>query len=212
MKLEIRLERPEEWRQVEELTREAFWNVHVPGCDEHYLVHVLRGLDSFIPALDFVALSEGRIVGNIMYSMGRVEEESGRKKEVILFGPLSVLPSFQGKGVGGALIRHSAAVARELGYAAILIYGDPMYYARFGFRAASEYGITPPDGKPHPALQALELFEGALSGVSGKFYEDNAFDVDKKAAEAYDMGFPIKEKGYAPSQDRFRTLSGGEGV
>lgn len=212
MRLEIRLERPEEWRAVEELTREAFWNVHVPGCDEHYLVHLLRGLPSFIPELDFVAISDGQLVGNIMYSKGYIENAEGSRREVILFGPLSVLPSCQHKGIGSALIRHSAAVAKELGYGAIMIYGDPLYYGRFGFRPASDYGITPPDGQPHPALQAWALTEEALAGASGRFYEDAAFEIEKEAAEAYDRRFPPKEKGYAPSQARFAELSGRETV
>ena len=64
--IEIRLERPEDYRAIENLTREAFWNHHVPGCDEHYLAHVLRGSDCFLPELDFVAECSGQIVGNFM--------------------------------------------------------------------------------------------------------------------------------------------------
>lgn len=209
MELTIRQERPEDYREVETLTREAFWNVHVPGCDEHYLVHILRDDETFLPDLDLVALHDGALVGNIMYATAYVEDGAGVRHEVILFGPLSVLPAFQGKGVGGALIRASAKLAKEKGYRAILIYGDPLYYQRFGFRPASEFGIVPPDGTPHPALQALPLYDGALDGISGRFFEPSVYETLKEeAVAAFDVQFPPKKKEITESQRRFAELSG----
>lgn len=211
MNVSVRLEKPEDYREVENLTREAFWNHHVPGCDEHYLAHIMRGADAFIPELDFVAEADGKLVGNIMYAKGRVDSPDGKRHDVILFGPLSVLPEYQGKGVGTVLVRHSMGVAQDLGYEAILIYGDPLYYSRHGFRAASEFGITPPGGKPHPALQAVELREGALSGIHGEFHEDAIYEaICPEDVEAFDRDFPPKVKGFAESQKRFAELSGGK--
>lgn len=211
MKIDIRLETAADYRAVEELTREAFWNHHVPGCDEHYLAHILRDADAFIPALDFVAVVNSEIVGNIMYSKGWVEKEDGTRHDVILFGPLSVLPAMQGKGVGGALVRHSFAVAREMGYGAVFIYGDPQYYARHGFRPASDFGVLTADGKTHPALQGIELIPGAMDGIHGRFHEDPIYEtIQETDAQAYDAGFPPKEKvSGTPSQQRFAQLSGG---
>lgn len=209
MDIEIRLERPEEYRAVEELTKKAFWNVHAPGCDEHYLVHILRDDASFVPELDFVALVNGQLVGNIMYSMGYVEAADGKRHDLLLFGPLSVLPEYQRKGVGTALMRHSAEAARKLGYKVVMIYGDPDYYSRVGFRAASDFGIMAPDGEPSAALQAWELEPGALAGISGKFHEAAVYEtIDPAKVEAFDKDFPQMEKGFAPSQLRFQALSG----
>lgn len=210
MAIEIRNERPEEYRVVEELTREAFWNEHEPGCSEHYLAHLLRDAEAFIPALDFVAIRDGVLVGNIMYSNAWVEDTAGVRRPVILFGPISVLPEAQGQGIGGALIRHSVDAARALGHRAVLIYGDPRYYSRFGFRPASAFGILTPDGTEHPALQALEIVPGGLDGVSGRFHEDPVYDTLRdEDVERFDAGFPPKEKGWRESQDRFKALAGG---
>lgn len=209
MNINIRLEKPEDARTVEALTREAFWNVHVPGCDEHLLVHILRDDATFIPALNFIAEVDGQLAGSIYYTTCYIEGTDDTRHEVILFGPVSVLPAWQGKGVGGALIRHSADAARRLGYTAILIYGDPLYYTRFGFRPASDWGIVPPDGQPHPALQALELVPGALDGKAGRFFEPEIYErLTPEAVEAFDASFPPKAKGFAESQRRFAQLSG----
>lgn len=205
----IRLETLDDYAAVEELTREAFWNVHVPGCDEHYLVHLLRDAQAFLPGLDFVAEKDGLLVGNIMYTNAWVEDDAGRRHDVILFGPLSVLPTMQRQGIGGRLIRHSADAARAMGKRAIVIYGDPAYYGRFGFQPASTYGITPPDGKPHPALQVLPLYEGAMDGIAGRFFEDPVYEtLDPAAVEAFDRRFDPKEKKTTESQRRFAELSG----
>jgi len=203
----IRLEQPQDYRAVEHLTREAFWNCHVPGCDEHYLARVLRDAACFLPELDFVAERGGRIVGSIMYTRAVVRCDGGETLPVLCFGPVSVLPEWQGKGVGSALIRHSLGAARAQGHAAVLIYGDPAYYARFGFVAAERFGIGTADGHYADALQAVELVAGALSGKAGRFAEDEAYEIDAEAARAFDSAFPYKEKRAGlPSQRRFEAL------
>lgn len=201
---EIRLERAEDYRAVEYLTREAFWNHHVPGCDEHYLAHVLRKSDCFVPELDFVAVRDGEILGNIMYTRAKVLCDTGEIVPALSFGPLSVLPRWQGKGVGSALVRHSLKRAGALGYAAVLIYGDPAYYSRLGFLAAETFGIGTADDQYADALQALELVPGALRGKSGRFAEDHAYEVDEAASAEFDKAFPPKEKQEGlPSQLKF---------
>ena len=204
----IRNEEPADYRAVEELTREAFWNLYVPGADEHYLAHVLRTCDDFLPALDFVAVAEGQIIGHIMFSRSYILGEGGARHDVVTFGPVSVRPDCQGRGVGGALIRHAIGVAADLGHRAILIHGDPAYYGRFGFVPAKTYGITNPEGRFPAAHQALELFDGALRAVSGMAFESDTFHMDAAAAAAFDRGFPPKEKCVTPSQARFLEISG----
>lgn len=200
----IRLEQPEDYRAVEHLTREAFWNHHVPGCDEHFLAHTLRKSACFIPELDFVAEQDGEIIGNIMYTRAKIVCDHGLEESVLSFGPLSVLPLWQGKGVGSALVRHSLSRAAELGFQAVLIYGDPAFYARLGFLPAETFDIGTPDDCYADALQALELVAGALREKGGRFMEDHAYEVDASKAEEFDKGFPPKERVEGlPSQIKF---------
>lgn len=192
--INIRLETPADYATVERITREAFWNHHVPGCDEHYLAHVLRQAECFLPELDFVAELDGTVVGNIMYTKARIVGDDAAEYPVLSFGPIWVLPEVQGHGIGGRLIRHTLALAKEMGHTAVLIYGDPDYYCRFGFIPAEHYKIGTRYNTYAAALQAVELVPGALAGKAGLFYEDEAYEIDPQEAEAFDCRFPTKEK------------------
>ena len=203
----IRNEEEKDYRAVEELVRKAFWNLYVPGCSEHFVLHHLRNSSDFIPELDFVAEKDGRIVGQIVYSRGKIRYEQGDEKEVICFGPVSVLPELQRQGIGGALINHTVNLAREMGFAAICIYGDPRYYSRFGFRCAEKYDIKTADGKFAVALQVLELREGALGDRPGNFIESAAYEPDEKEFAGFDASFPFMEKAETESQKEFMVLA-----
>ncbi|MFT5873229.1 MAG: putative N-acetyltransferase YhbS [Clostridium sp.] len=203
----LRNETVSDHRTVEELTREAFWNHHVPGCDEHYLLHIMRKSDSFIHELDIVAEVNGKIVGNIVYTKAKIVDDNGAYHNVISFGPISVLPTFQGKGIGKILIEHTKMMAKELGYTAILIYGDPDYYSRSDFTAAENYKIGTSDNMYAVPLQALELYPGALSNISGRFLEDEIYEIDEMAAKEFDQVFSSKELlSDLSTQIRFRQL------
>ena len=203
----LRNAKKEDYRTVEQLVREAFWNLYVPGCSEHYVLHNLRKSSDFIPELDFVAEQGGQIVGQIAYSRGTIKGRQGEEKEVMTFGPVSVLPAFQKRGIGSTLIIHTIALARDMGYSAICIYGDPRYYSRFGFRCAEKYEIKTADNKFAVALQVLELRQGALNNVSGTFIESAAFAVDETEFAQYEATFPFKEKRETDSQREFRLLA-----
>jgi putative acetyltransferase len=205
--LTIRNERKEDYRAVEQLVREAFWNLYVAGCNEHYIMHNLRNSSDFIPGLDFVAEKEGQIVGQIAYSRGIIKGKGAGDKGVATFGPVSVLPALQKQGIGSALITYTINLARDMGYPAICIYGDPRYYSRFGFRCAEKYEIKTGDDKFAVALQVLELRQGALNNVSGRFIESAAFDLDETGFSEYDATFPFKEKKETDSQREFRLLA-----
>lgn len=206
-RIRLRPEEPQDHRAVEELTREAFWNRYVPGCTEHYLAHVLRDSEAFVKELDTVALVDDRLVGNIMYTRGRLLGDDGSELSVLCFGPLSVLPAFQGRGVGGALIERTKVQAAALGHNAILIYGDPAYYERFGFVPAEAFGIGTADDCYADALQALELRAGILPRHPGRFVEAPIFDIEQEAAMAFDKSFAPKEPQEGlPSQERFQAL------
>jgi putative acetyltransferase len=203
----IRNEKENDYRTVEEMVREAFWNLYVPGCNEHFILHNLRNSSDFIPELDFVAEKEGKIVGQIVYHRGIIKYIQGAEKEVISFGPVSVLPAFQKQGIGSALITHIINLAQEMGFPAICIYGDPRYYSRFGFRCAEKYEIKTADEKFAVALQVLELQRGVLISVPGRFIESAAFEVDENEFAQYDAAFPLKEKAETDSQREFRILA-----
>jgi putative acetyltransferase len=203
----IRNEREKDYRIVEELTREAFWNLYVPGCSEHFILHNLRKSSDFIPELDFIAEKEGQIVGQIAYSRGIIRDKEGSEKKIISFGPVSVLPGFQKQGIGSGLINHTISIAGDMGYPAICIYGDPRYYSRFGFRCGEKYDIKTADDKFAIALLVLELKKGALNNMPGRFIESPTFEVDENKFAEYDAIFPFKEKAETESQREFRILA-----
>ena len=202
MRFEIRREAEEDFRAVEELTREAFWNLNSPGCEEHYLVHQLRAHEDFLPELDHVAAHGAEIAASILYSRSRVEDVP-----TVTFGPLSVLPVYQRMGAGSALVRHTLALCREMGHRAVIIYGDPAYYRRFGFRPAEAFDICTADGMYAAALHVLELWPGSMEGVHGRFFESDAFETDVRAAEAFDKDFPRREKRETPTQRDFQKIA-----
>ena len=119
-----------------------------------------------------------------MYTRSKVINDNGGKWETLTFGPVSVLPKYQRQYIGSALIRRTIYNARELGYRAVLIFGHENYYPRFGFKPASEFGITTADGKNFPAFMALPLYDGALDGVHGRLIYDEVYDaLDKDESD-----------------------------
>jgi len=205
MEIILKNEEEKDYRIVENITREAFWNNHVPGCDEHLLIHNLRKAKEFIKELDFVAINENKIVGNIVYVKSKVINNDS-EYTVLTFGPISVLPEYQNKGIGNKLINHTIKLSKEMGYRGIIIYGDPEYYKRFGFKESKEYKITNKDKKYPVALLVLELYQNALNGIEGIFDEGKIYEVEKDELEDFDKLFPKKEKGYSKTQDRFNEL------
>lgn len=200
MHITLRLEEEKDLRTVENLTREAFWNVYRPGCIEHFVLHKLRSSPAFIKELDLVAELDGKIVGNIVYSKAVIVDDADAKHEVIGFGPLSVLPACQRQGIGAKLIEHTAEIAKEMGFKAIIIFGDPSYYHRFGFENAEKFDIHTAEGENFDPFMAKELYAGSLQGITGRFLEDAAFNVKQEEFELYDKEFPPKEKQVTDTQ------------
>lgn len=199
----IRNEKAEDFDQVENLTREAFWNLYVPGCNEHYLVHIMRNHPDFIKKLDFVAEYNGEIIGNIMYTKAWLYSEDGIKIEIASFGPISVLPKYQRKGVGSALIRHTIDIAKNDGINVIVIFGDPCNYCKHGFKSSKDFNISDMNGEYPYSMLALELKEGTVKGHNWKYKYSSVLEINEINAEKYDKKFEHKEKGYNPSQEIF---------
>jgi predicted N-acetyltransferase YhbS len=184
-----------EFHITENLTREAFWNLYKPGCDEHLSLHQLREGECYIPDLDLVALLDGQIVGHVITTGANLQSRNNSPYEVLCLGPVSAHPDLQGRGIGSQLIRQTIASATELGYKAIILYGDPAYYSRFGFENAQKYGISTRENKNFDPFMALELYPGALEGISGQFFEDDRFFTTEEHLLEFEKHFPAKEKG-----------------
>ena len=206
-KLFIRNESKSDYRKVEELTREAFWNLNSPGCNEHYLVHVMRQHEDYIPELDFVAEIHGKIVGNIIYSKAKLVDEKGYEKNILTFGPLSVLPNYQRYGIGKALLIHSFGKALEMGYDTIVIFGHPSNYIGRGFKSCKKYNICVGDNYFPTAMLVKELKPFKFDGRKWTFYESPVFEIEEKEANEYDKLFDLKEKEYRASQEEFYIYS-----
>lgn len=203
MNINIRHEEPKDYKIVEEITRDAFWNLHVPGCDEHLIAHQLRNHPDYISELSFVIEVDGEVVGSIFYSKSKVVDGDSTF-DIATFGPVSISPSFQKKGLGEQLIRHSIEEVRKLGYQAIIIGGFPAYYKKYGFAGIKKYHIAMPDGCYYTGIMALPLKDGAFEGIeNGVLYFSDVFEVDEKELTLFDAEFDPKEKEQTESQKRF---------
>ena len=131
--MKIRLEKPEEYRAVENLTREAFWNVYRPGCTEHFVLNQYRRNPDFIPELDFVMEEEGRLIGHVMFSKAELVLNDGSKKPSWTFGPISIHPDYKRKGYGLQLLRYALEEARKMGVGFLCMEGNIDFYKHAGF-------------------------------------------------------------------------------
>ncbi len=203
MDLLIRNETENDYRVVEEITREAFWNLYFPGCNEHYLIHIMRNHPDFLRGLDFVAESKGKIVGNIMYTKAWLIDELGKEMDILSFGPVCVLPEYQRKGIGSALINHTKNIAIKNGVRAIVIFGDPHNYCKHGFKCSKDSNISDLTGNYPHGMLVLKLEDGALAGHKWKYKCSEVYEINEKDADEFDKGFKKKEKGYRYTQEIF---------
>ena len=199
----IRRERPEDCREVENLIREAFWNVYRPGCSEHYVMHVLRDDPAFIRELDLVMEADGRIIGQNMFMRTVIEADDGGTVPVLTMGPIAILPALRRQGYGRALLDESLKRAAALGFGAVLFEGDIAFYGHSGFDYASRFGIRYhdlPEDADASFFLCRELKSGYLTGVTGVYQTPRGYYVDDADVEAFDRGFPPKVKQKLPGQ------------
>ncbi|QHQ63870.1 GNAT family N-acetyltransferase [Anaerocolumna sedimenticola] len=182
------------------MTQHAFWNKYRLGCDEHYLVHKLRQDKDYLPELSRIAVKDGAVIGCIMYSKARVVDGADTH-EIITFGPLCIEPKWQGCGVGELLLKETMDLAANLGYKGIVIFGEPDYYPRIGFKTCENFNITTADGKNFDAFMGFELAKDSMKNVKGKFYEAEVFNhLPKEEVEEYNKKFPQLQKLRFPGQ------------
>lgn len=203
----IRNEKESDYSIVEEITRKAFYNLYIPGCIEHYLVHIMRNHEDFIPELDFVAELDGQVIGNIMYTKAKLVDESGFEKEILTFGPISVLPEYQRKGYGKLLMEHSFQEAARLGYDVIVIFGSPANYVGRGFQSCKKYNICLENHRYPAAMMVKELKEHVLDGRKWFYYDSPVMNIDEEEARRYDDSLEKMEKKHLPSQEEFYIIS-----
>ena len=174
--IHIRPETPQDYYNVELLSRDASLGYYQWEADAHLHVHKTRRHKQFLPALSFVAELEGRLAGMVMYTKSAILSNEKSFDDTLCLQHLRVAPWAQCRGVGTALMRHTLPLAKEMGYRAILFFGNVDYYPRFGFRPAFEFGI----GKERiEFFHCMELYEGALDGITGGRYVEMDIKLPK---------------------------------
>ncbi len=199
----IRLERKEEYREVENLVREAFWNVYRPGCLEHYVLNQLRNDDAFVPELDFVMEKNGKLIGQNMFIRAVIKADDGRAIPIMTMGPICITPELKRKGYGKILLDYSLEKAKEVGCGAVCFEGNIDFYGKCEVTYASNYGIRyygVPVGEDVPFFLCKELIPGFLEGITGEYSPPQGYFVSEEEAEKFDKTFPYKEKLKLPSQ------------
>ncbi len=199
----VRLERTSDHREVENLIRESFWNVYRPGCSEHYVMHVLRSDPAFVKELDFVMERDGRLIGQNMFMKTVINADDGRDVPVLTMGPICITPELKRRGYGKALLDFSLVEAAKLGFGAVLFEGNIGFYGKSGFDYARKFGVRYhdlPDGADDSFFLCRELIPGYLEGVTGVYQTPAGYYVKDEDVEAFDAGFPKKEKLKLPGQ------------
>ena len=199
----IRLEKKEDYREVENLVRESFWNVYRPGCSEHYVIHVLRDDPAFVRELDFVMEKDGRLIGQNMFMKTVIEADDGSVVNVLTMGPIGITPELKRMGYGKALLDFSLEKASELGYGAVLFEGNIGFYGKSGFDYASRFGIRYhdlPEDADSSFFLCKELVPGYLDGITGVYQTPQGYYVKDEDVEEFDKDFPVKETLRLPGQ------------
>lgn len=196
----IRRETPNDYREVENLTREAFWNVYRPGCLEHYVLHQFRDRPDFVPELDLVMELDGAIIGHVMYARSAIKTDDGRTVPIMTFGPISIAPEFKRQGYGTVLLCHSMELAKAMGAGALAITGNIGFYGKSGFVVSKTKGVRYEDDPDADYFLIAELEPGFLNGISGTYKDPDGYFVDENEAEEFDAAFPPKEKLKLPGQ------------
>ena len=199
----IRLEKEEDYREVENLVREAFWNVYRPGCSEHYVIHVLRDDPAFVKELDFVMEQDGRLIGQNMFMRTVIEADDGRVIPILTMGPIGITPELKRKGYGKMLLDYSLQKADDMGFGAVLFEGNIAFYGKSGFDYAEKFGIRYhdlPEGADASFFLCKELIPGYLDGITGVYQTPQGYYVEDSDVEEFDRDFPAKEKMKLPGQ------------
>ncbi|MBQ3669802.1 MAG: N-acetyltransferase, partial [Clostridia bacterium] len=168
----IRNETGADYRTVENLVREAFWNVYRPGCSEHYVMHVLRDDPAFVKELDFVMEKDGSLIAQNIFMRTVINADDGRDIPVLTMGPICVTPELKRRGYGKKLLDFCLEKAGAMGFGAVLFEGNIGFYGTCGFDYARKFGIRYhdlPEGADDSFFLCRELMPGYLKGITGVY-------------------------------------------
>ena len=199
----IRPEKQEDYREVENLIRESFWNIYRPGCSEHYVIHVLRNDPAFVQELDFVMEQDGKIIGQNMFMKTIINADDGRVIPVLTMGSICIIPKLKRQGYGKTLLDYCLDKATELGFGAVLFEGNIDFYSKCGFDYARNFNIRYhdlPEDADSSFFLCRELITGYLDGISGVYQTPKGYYVSDSDVEEFDKDFPPKEKLKLPGQ------------
>ena len=177
MDIKIRTEAVADHPKVFSIIEQAFFTEELSDHKEQFLVERLRVSSSFISELSLVAEVDAQVVGHILLTKISICD-GDIKYQSLALAPVSVLPEYQGHGVGSALIKAAHTKAIALGYGSVVILGHKDYYPRFGYKTASQFGISLPFDVPEEYVMAIELISNALDGVRGVVEYDPAFSEE----------------------------------
>ena len=202
----IRHEEKKDYREVENLVRESFWNVYRPGCVEHYVLMKMRDNPDFVPELDYVLEKDGKIIGQNIFVKAVIKADNGTDIPIMAMGPICIAPELKRQGYGKILLDYSLEKAAELGCEAVCFEGNIDFYGKSGFTYASEFGIRYhglPEGADASFFLCKELTKGYLNGITGEYAPPGGYFVAEENPEEfikYDAQFPPKEKKVLPGQ------------
>ena len=206
MSITIRKETEQDYRAVENLVRESFWNVYRPGCYEHYVLHQLRNDPAFVKELDLIMEKDGELIGQNMFMRAQIRADDGRLVPIWCMGPICIAPAYKRQGYGKILLDCSLEKAAEQGCPALCFEGNIDFYGKSGFTYASDFGIRYhdlPEGADASFFLCRELIPGYLDGVTGEYAPPIGYyaaEQDPEGFEAFDKTFPSKEKLKLPGQ------------
>ena len=199
----IRLETKDDYRAVENLTRESFWNVYQPGCMEHYVLHCYRDDPAFVPDLDFVMELGGEMIGQIIYVRSEIDCDDGRKVPIMTFGPIGVAPAYKRQGYGKQLLDYSMEKAKEMVQGHLPLPAILTFTASLALFRPKPKGVCYADDPDADYFLIRELTPGFLDGVSGTYKDPEGYFVcekDPDGFERFEATFPVKEKQKLPGQ------------
>lgn len=202
----IRLEEKKDYRIVENLVRESFWDVYAPGCTEHYVLKMMRKSSDFVPELDFVMEKDGKIIGQNVFYKTDILLDDGSMLPIMTMGPICVANNIKRQGYGKILLDYSLEKAKQYGCKAVCFEGNIEFYGKSGFVAASSKGIRyhgVPEGMNADFFLCKELETGYFDGLSGEYTTPKVyFSAVKNPADfkKYDATFPAKKKLVLPTQ------------
>ena len=206
MSITIRKETEQDYRAVENLVRESFWNVYRPGCYEHYVLHQLRNDPAFVKELDLLMEKDGELIGQNMFMRAHITADDGRLIPIWCMGPICIAPEYKRQGYGKMLLDYSLEKAAELGCPALCFEGNIDFYGKSGFTYASGFGIRYhdlPEGADASFFLCRELIPGYLEGITGEYAPPEGYyaaEKDPEGFEAFEKTFPPKEKLKLPGQ------------